>query len=163
MRRLLPLLALACAPEGEGEVTPDVACADEGNVEVTLEVATLGEDDLADPEWGGLAAAPSPDVRGTFQLTTGDRVRGDEPPADDVFDPVGTMRLHTTCRFRMEPRQAMLYAESDSVPHPGCIGGSEPQSGCFDTGWYGGVPVLVTEEGLLRVRIEVAPQCECYD
>ncbi len=172
MRRL-PLLLLcglaACAgdpttaPRDTASPTADSGAHDDlGEVVLTLRLAPAQP--LADPVWGGLAAQPT-DVHGTIRLVT--RPRSESTGTDGtVFAALpardlGTFPFPGEVRVHLEPGPHTVDIDLDTVdlaPHPGCVAGSSPFSGCAPAGWFGSGGVAA---GATHGVVEVYASCEC--
>lgn len=172
MRRLPLLLVgalVACAsdpttaPRDTASPTGDSGAHDDlGEVVLTLRLAP--DQRLADPVWGGLAAQPT-DVHGTIRLVT--RARGESTAADGtVFvallaRDLGPFPFPGEARVHLEPGPHSVDLDPDTVdlaPHPGCVAGSSPFSGCAPAGWFGSGGVAA---GATDGVVEVYANCDC--
>jgi len=131
---------------------------------VVLTLRLAPSQPLADPVWGGLAAQPT-DVQGTVRLVA--RARGESTGADGTMFPalpardLGAFRFPGEASVPLEPGPHTVDVDPDTVdlaPHPGCVAGSSPLSGCAPAGWFGSGGV---SPGGTADAVEVYANCEC--
>lgn len=151
------------APRDTAAPTADSGAHDDlGEVVLTLRLAPAQP--LADLVWGGLAAQPT-GVQGTVRLVT--RARGESTGADGtVFAALpardlGPFPFPGEARVHLEPGPNSVDVDPDTAdlaPHPGCVAGTSPFSGCGPAGWFGSGGVAA---GATHGVVEVYASCDC--
>lgn len=146
-----------------------VGCVAEPDVELTLVLGEVTPDMLAEGSaWGGLVSAPADDLRGTVRVVARERTEdlgeGGVVLVEGAPERgLGILRVPGSHRVWLEPGQRTLDVSDVALRHPGCAGGSEPQSGCSAAGWSGMGGLDVPESGTGALTIEVWPVCGCDD